>query len=120
MLQRQAVHVRDEIVGASGDVRWGMVTAAEIKLEGHKAVLRQDGKTLLAEILSPADAAFEILSNQPPTKQEWQNAGTYILATRLTAEADKRVEISVVLQPLEKGDKSMTVQLQPLRDWQRR
>ena len=117
MVQRRAIHVRDEITGAGGDVRWAMVTGAEIKLDGNKAMLHQDGKTLQVEILVPEDARFEVLSNTPPTKQEKQNESTHILAARLTADALRTVEISVLLQPIENGKKTVTFQLQPLREW---
>ena len=118
-VQRRAVHVRDEIVGSSGDVRWAMVTGAEIKLAGQKALLEQDGRTLEAEILVPKDVKFETLPNLPATPAEKQNEGTHILAARIPAGAPRRIEISVLLQPIDKRQNLVKVQPRPLREWPR-
>lgn len=117
LLDRRAVHVRDEITGADGDVRWGMVTAAEVQLDGRRALLRQDGKTLQADILAPPGARFELASTQPPTKREQQNAGTRILAVNLVCRPDERAEISVLLQPLHAGREAFAAPPKPLNEW---
>ena len=65
----------------------------------------------------PEDATFEILSNKPPSKEEKQNEGTHILAARLRADPHRKVEISILLQPIENGQKTVTFQPQHLRDW---
>ena len=111
LLNRRAVHVRDEVDGAVGQVRWSMVTGAEISLSGHRATLTQDGKTLLAEILVPSDAKFEVVSNAPPTPVEKQNAGTRILAITVTARAEQPVAISVLLQLT--GDQQPPLKMDP-------
>ncbi len=117
LLDRQAVHVRDEIAGARGNVQWTMVTGAEISLAGNKATLTQDGKTLQAEILMPRDARFRRMSTKPPSKKEKQNRGTQILAVSIAAEPDREVAISVLLQPTEPGKPMVTVQPQRLEEW---
>ena len=117
LLDRRAIHVRDEITGARGAVQWGMVTSAKIQLAGNQATLEQDGRQLLAEILMPDDARFEIMSTKPPTTEEKQNEGTRILAAIVPVHADGRVEISVLLQPASKEKTIVTLRPQPLGEW---
>ena len=99
MLDGRAVHVRDELTGLKEPARWGMVTAARIKLDGNEATLTQDGKTLRAKILEPAGAKFQIVSTKPPTAQEKQNEGTQMLAIIVEAGPSGNVAVSVLVQP---------------------
>ena len=99
MLGRRTVRVRDEIVAPVGEVRWGIVTRAAIKLDGNKALLEQDGKKLEAEIVEPAGAKFEIVSTKPPTARERQNEGTRMLATRVKPGDAQRLRIEILLRP---------------------
>jgi hypothetical protein len=117
LLDRRVVHVRDEVEGADGPIRWGMVTGAEILLSGRRATLTQDGKTLLAEILAPSDAEFEVLSNAPPTAEEKQNAGTRILAITVSATAEQPVAISVLLQPTNGQQTPLEIEPRSLDQW---
>jgi len=88
------VRVVDEITDPKGEVRWGMVTEADVKLDGNKAILSQQGKRLTAEIVSPPGAKFEIVSTKPPTPRENQNRGARMLAARLEpAEGKMRIEV---------------------------
>ncbi len=117
LLDRRALHVRDEIDGADGQIRWGMVSGAEISLSGRRATLRQNGKTLLAEILAPSDAQFEVVSNAPPTPAEKQNNDTRILAITLTATAERPLAISVLLQPTGGGRAPLKLEPRALDQW---
>jgi hypothetical protein len=90
LLDRRIVRVLDEITDPKGEVRWGMVTEADIKLDGNKAILGQQGKKLTAEMVSPPGAKFEIVSTKPPTLRENQNQGTRMLAARGARHADGR------------------------------
>ncbi|NOX54220.1 MAG: DUF4962 domain-containing protein, partial [Planctomycetes bacterium] len=99
LVERRVVQIRDEIEGATGNVRWGMVTPAEIKLDGRKATLTLRGKTLTAYILEPADARFEVVSTKPPTAREKSNAGTRMLAITVAAGPSRRMVIRVALTP---------------------
>jgi hypothetical protein len=73
LLDRRIVCVLDEITDPKGEVRWGMVTEADVKLDGNKAILSQQGEKLTAEMVSPPGAKFEIVSTKPPTPGENQN-----------------------------------------------
>lgn len=105
LLDRRIVRVLDEITDPEGEVRWGMVTEADIKLDGNKAILSQQGKKLTAEMVSPPGAKFEIVSTKPPTPRENQNRGTRMLAARLKpAKGDIRIEILLRPQTTGKPD----------------
>ena len=117
LLDRQAVHVRDELTGVNGEVRWGIVTEAEIKLAGNEATLTQNGKTLRAEILAPPQARFEIVSTKPPTAQEMQNEGTRMLATRISVDGKEPVVVSILLQPGSKATRATPIKDRPLDEW---
>jgi len=100
VLDRRAVLIRDEVIHPAGPVRWGMVTGAECKLDGATATLTREGKTLVAEILSPAGATFEIVSTSPPTSKENPNTGTSMLATTVTPRRGATVAITILLRPV--------------------
>jgi hypothetical protein len=63
MVERKCVLVQDEIAPgvAKKDVRWAMLTAANVKIEagrGRTAALTQGERKLTAQILEPAGARF--------------------------------------------------------------
>ncbi len=98
LVERRRLEIRDEIVAKQPvEALWGMVTEAEIQLDGASATLRRNGKTLRARILSPERAVFEIVSTQPPQPQR-QNEGTRKLVVRLPGKvtnADIRVTLEL-------------------------
>ncbi len=110
------VVVRDEIAGAqSGSSwRWAMLTRASIAVDGARAVLTQDGKSMLAVIETPGQV-FTQMAATPPTKVENQNEGVTILTITTTPAADDCV-IQVALYPL--GGRGVTTgPLKPLDAW---
>ena len=117
MRDRQRVHIRDELMGVDGNVRWTMVTSARISIDGNRALLQQDGKQVEARIVAPQDARFSVLPNKPSTTREKQNEGTRILAIQLAPDADQQLEISVLLFPPGKDD--VRFQPTPLAEWPR-
>lgn len=61
----------------AGDLKlaqWQMLTDAKISLKGNKAELEKNGEKIVATILEPKDAAFEVISAEqaPP---EMNNPG---------------------------------------------
>ncbi len=83
LLPGEAVLIHDEIsgFGGNGTVRWGMVTRAEVELDGPRARLRLNGETLHAAILEPAESEFEIVPTDPPPSEfDVANPGTRMLA----------------------------------------
>ncbi len=83
LLPDGALLLHDQLWGFAPEqeVRWGMVTRAEIGLDGNRAVLRLDGRELHVALVQPADAAFEIVPTDPPPNDfDDRNPGTRMLA----------------------------------------
>lgn len=77
------VTVTDRLEGCPGaEIVWQAHTRATPQLSGNQAILTLEGKTLVAEIVSPAGAQFELLSCTPPPPQN-PNKGFHKLGIRL-------------------------------------
>jgi hypothetical protein len=95
---RRAVLVQDEFeLVAPAEVAWNMMTDAVITLEGSRATLSQNGKTLTAEVLEPVGASFvvDLAEQKPPQKQ---NKGVKRLRVRVPGKTGA-VRIAVLLAP---------------------
>ncbi len=102
MAGNKTVSIRDDITGAQSglSVRWQMLTHTKISVDKNQATLQQDGKTLLAKIISPAGASFEIASAQPPQDGVNQpNANSQILAVNTTIPSSGSLTVEIQLQP---------------------
>jgi hypothetical protein len=87
-LNGKTLHVRDEIAAIQPvDALWGMVTEAEVSVDGRDAVLTKGGRRLRAHIASPTNAKFEVVPTQPPAPQR-QNEGTRKLVVRLPGKIE--------------------------------
>ncbi|EIQ00995.1 Heparinase II/III-like protein [Opitutaceae bacterium TAV1] len=114
--------VQDEWTGIAAStppLNWRMMTTSDIALsdDARSARLTRNGKTLHAEILSPASPGtrFAIESASPPSPDENPNTGFRIL--KLTTPSATDIRIAVLLTP---GDTSLTQTppaLMPLKDW---
>ena len=93
-----SVAIEDVLEGVTEPVRWGMMTQAEIELDGKTAILSQKGQKIRLELDSDQVEKFEIVPATPPTEAENQNRGFSILAAFATPK-DGRVHIRVVLTP---------------------
>jgi hypothetical protein len=60
--------VEDDMVinDSTRNITWGMITVADVEITGKGAILRQDGKSLQMEILSPDSLHISVLSLDPP------------------------------------------------------
>ncbi len=118
MPDRSRVLVVDEIEGAKDEVRWAMATPAEVELDGVRATLRKDGKTLVAEILEPAGARFEVLSTDPGDAAQKDNKGTTLLAFRAAPPKKGVLRLAVLLSPKGAGWKEFPApKVEPLAEW---
>ena len=64
------VLVVDEInMNDASRVTWNFHTGAEVSAEGQTAMLRQNGKTMRMQILSPAGARFDVISALAPAPE---------------------------------------------------
>ncbi|HUS74144.1 MAG TPA: heparinase II/III family protein, partial [Sedimentisphaerales bacterium] len=117
---RRAVLVQDEFeIQKPCEVAWAMTTDAEITVrKGGSATLTLKGKELIARILSPAGAKFEVESaeQKPPEKA---NKGIRRLMVRLP-EAKGDVKMAILLSPVwSDGNVVKTLQVKPLAEWGR-
>lgn len=97
--RRRAVEVSDVFeLKASGEILWGMTTAAEITIEADgSARLTQEGKTLRVRKLAPATGAFSVESaEQKPPENE--NKGIRRLVLKVNA-AKGPTAIQIRLEP---------------------
>lgn len=112
LIDNRTVVVQDEILWSGNEkkVRWQLTTDAAIQLSGSEALLKKDGKTFRAEIISPKGAVFSTVSAErdPP---ENNNMGYRQLIIDLTGTGNT-TEICVVLS----SGKS-TVKIEPLNSW---
>jgi len=102
---RRHVIVQDEIKAASPvEALWGMVTDAEVNIEGASAELRKPGWVLSARIRSPKGAKFDVASTTPPAPQR-RNEGTRKLVVRLPGKVTD-LRLVVVLTPHRAGKRA--------------
>lgn len=102
IVNRQAVLIQDQLQAEQPvDVLWGMVTDAEVSVNGQTAELTKEGWTLSAEIRTPRHAVFDLASTKAPPPQA-QNAGTRKLVVRV-GERVTDLDLSIVLTPHKTG-----------------
>jgi len=118
MVDRSRVVVQDEIdARVPVSVVWGFHTAADIDIQGRRAILAQDNAHLAVQIIEPEDAEFKILSAQPPKPQN-QNKGISNLTIQLP-QMVKTTRIVVEMTPYsDKVPSSNPLQVSPLEDWE--
>jgi hypothetical protein len=103
--------VRDEIEAAQPvEVGWGITTRAELSVKGRRAEMTRDRRDMVAEIVSPADAVFELGSATPAEPQN-QNTGCRRLNVKLPGKVTK-TRIEVVFTPVQRG---LPVSIEPRR-----
>jgi hypothetical protein len=112
LVQRKHVLVLDSLEATEPvQALWGMVTDAEVNLDGAKAELRKGGWTLAAEIRSPAEATFDVDSTAQPLRQA-KNEGTRKLVVRLPEKVTK-LALEVWLTPHRTGKPKPAVPSKP-------
>jgi hypothetical protein len=80
---------------------WGMLTDAEVKLNGQSADLQKNGWTLSAEILSPRHALFDTVAAASAAPQA-SNPGVKKIVVRL-GEKVTQMDLKVTLTPHRTG-----------------
>lgn len=118
LLNRAHILVQDEIESDTPvDVLWGMHTPAKVDLDGATAVLSQGDAGVLARILEPAGARFEVISANPPRPQR-QNPNVRKLVVRLPGKV-KLLRLAVLLSPYEQSapKPQFSPRIQPLTMW---
>ena len=83
MVQGQQVFIEDALESEQPvEALWGMLTDADVAIEGQTAELQKNGWTLSAEILSPRHAVFDLAPATAPAPQA-SNPGVKKLVVRL-------------------------------------
>ena len=115
---RRAVLVQDEFdIEKPCNVAWGMTTDEKIDIKKKGiALLTLGNKQLIARVLSPVGAEFEIESAEQKAPQK-TNKGVSRLVVRLP-QAKGNVRVAILLSPLWKdGNVVRSVELKPLEEW---
>lgn len=115
------VLVQDEVEASKAvDLWWFMHTEATPRLEGdeRRVVLRQGDRQLVAQILAPAQARFEVrnaepLPSSPNPEGQRSNRSVRKLAIHLTDARD--VRLAVLFTP--GGAEAEPPPVKPLADW---
>ncbi|MBN2473604.1 MAG: heparinase II/III family protein [Pirellulales bacterium] len=115
LIDRREVLVQDELEGTAGaEIAWQVHTKAKTQLEGDRAVLRRNGETLIARILSPDGAAFAAEPASPPPPQRQQPDASKLFVKLPGGEG--LVRVAVLLTPGSHADDDAPA-LKPLDDW---
>lgn len=82
------------------DVRWNMVTHADIKIVDDKTIsLKKEGKEVILRVVSPSNAKAYTLSTAPKTSYDCQNKGTCRVGFSVKMNAGSKCAIKVELVP---------------------
>lgn len=113
----RCVIVRDEIRGAApGDRwRWALLTEPEIVLEGSRATLQIEGKSMRLSV-SGKEHRFEAIEATPPSTAESRNAGFKLLTLYGVADARGDLDLAVSLYPFGDEIEQRTASVR-LEDW---
>lgn len=102
LLPGRRVLIQDELSGLQPGVtvRWQMTTRAETTCHGATATLKEDGRTLQAQLLTPTTAKFTVEPAEPPADGfNAPNPGARLLIVSAIAPVDGNLRIAVVLAP---------------------
>ena len=119
LINRSQVIIQDEIqADKPADLWWFMHTAAEITLHGHTATLTIGKKKMTARILSPADATFTTMRDEPlPTsphpKGQADDSAHEKLAIHLPNTKNLTLTVYLTPGPINKTPPKV----KPLQDW---
>jgi len=94
----QRIRLQDELDGLSTglNVRWNMVTRANVTIVNQTAQLCFQNKTLLATLVEPASAKWKVLPCNPPDDGVNQpNPNTWMLTLDISAPAQGSLRIVV-------------------------
>ena len=102
MLNRQAVIIEDTLQAEKPvELLWGMMTDAEVALNGSSATLSKGGWTLEAEIQTPRHAVFDLVTTKAPLPQAPN--GAYRKLVVRVGEAIMDLQLVVQLTPHRTG-----------------
>jgi hypothetical protein len=92
-----------EILEATENISWQMITQSDVELTANGAILRQEGKSLRIEILSHPQFSFSVISlNPPPLYLDAQKEGL------------KRIELRIPAWTVKSGKEMISIRLSGL------
>jgi hypothetical protein len=117
-----SLRVQDELDSSEKEatVFWFMHTPAKVEIsqDGHSATLSQDGKSLRADLISPADAHFEIMEAAPlPTSPNPPGQMVNKGITKLVVRSEFKNQESLVVDLTPDGEKYTQFPITPLSAW---
>jgi hypothetical protein len=118
LINRRQILIQDEVVlPENSEIIWGMITSADIELQGNTAILSIENKRMRVEILSQNESQFEIISATPPEPQA-QNEGYAKLAFRVNSTLGMN-RFAVLLTPYEDEEvlTNLATEIKGLGDW---
>lgn len=102
LLPGRRILIQDELAGlaAGSSVRWQMLTRADVAIDGSQATLRQNGRSLRAELRAETPASFAVAPAQPPEDGfNAPNPGVSVLSATLLAPPGGSLRFEVLLAP---------------------
>ncbi len=113
---RRSVVIQDEIRAPEPiEVSWRVHTRASVTVAGRTATMTQEGRTLEARLLEPADASFAVESaaQEPPQNR---NEGVLRLMVKLPGKVTQ-TRIVVQFAPMTKGKRALDYHVKSLSEW---
>ncbi len=113
-----AVLIQDEFetLDRPASVRWGMATNAAVETDGSRAVLLQDGKRVLLEVLTPDAAELTVLDMEhPPNDFDAGNPDTRMVAFEVRVAPSSRETLAVFIHAEQSA--GAAPKLDPLDEW---
>lgn len=119
LMNQKHVLIQDEIsAGEPVEIEWGMMTGAEIQIEGKSAWLQQEGKMMQAVIHEPANAKWGTESAKPENPKEKQNEGyTKLTVTFDEKQSNTRLVVSMTAGKSKGGIAVPEIEIKPLSRW---
>ena len=110
--------IQDEIqtLDRKTSFRWGMVTRADVRIEGRKATLQQGDKQLLLSVIAPGQTGLELFEIEtPPQEYDAPNKGTRMIGFQVVCSPSTRSTLTVLLIP--GGAVEELPEIRPLAEW---
>jgi hypothetical protein len=120
IVDESLVAVRDEYRAGNGDcqIRWSMLTAADVKLIGNReAQLTQGGKKLILKVLGGGDVKMRTWSTKSDNEFDADNSGTVLVGFETKLKAKKTGGHTVMLL-LESASGSEKKRIPRLASWE--
>ena len=102
IVDKQYVVVRDEIrtLDKETNVRWTMLTSADVKIAGKNTIeLKKDGKKLKLQVVEPANVTMKTWTTVPPNEYDAPNPGTTLIGFEVKVPANSNAALLVKLIP---------------------